>query len=302
MSSNLPPLKLLETFEIAAKHLNGSRAAKELCVTQAAVSRQILQLEDYLQCKLFLRNSRGLLLTYAGEQYLTEVIAALDIIRRATSDLKPGYSSGDKHQLIVGVDAAFSQAWLIKRLGDFYEGYPNIEVEIVTTKALAVLSKKPMNGVDVQIVYGVGPWPEFQAVKLLEFEIFPVCSPSMPGVEALSKFGDLENYNLLHEETHYYWHRWLDFVGATEVDSNIGPVIHDTMSCLQMAVERGGLAIGDNLTCADFFSDGSLIRPFKESIALDETFYLLVRDGRKELAEVKDFQSWLLKKLSPCKV
>ena len=55
----LPPLNALKSFEAAARHLSFTQAAKELFVTQAAVSHQVKALEDYLSLPLFLRKNRN---------------------------------------------------------------------------------------------------------------------------------------------------------------------------------------------------------------------------------------------------
>ncbi|UNK00973.1 LysR family transcriptional regulator [Ralstonia insidiosa] len=70
MARRLPPLNALRVFEVAGRNLSFSRAADELCVTNAAVSHQIKQLEDHLGKKLFLRRNNQLALTDAGDNYL----------------------------------------------------------------------------------------------------------------------------------------------------------------------------------------------------------------------------------------
>ena len=59
----LPPLNALKAFEVAARHLNLTKAAAELFVTPAAVSRHIKVLEEYLDVTLFIRGNQGLELT-----------------------------------------------------------------------------------------------------------------------------------------------------------------------------------------------------------------------------------------------
>ena len=69
----LPPLKALRTFEAAARHSSFKRAADELCVTQAAVSRQIRSLEQDMGLELFQRSHRRVDLTEAGLTLFTTV-------------------------------------------------------------------------------------------------------------------------------------------------------------------------------------------------------------------------------------
>ena len=77
----------MRTFEAAASHLSFTRAADELHVTQAAVSHQIKALEEWLGVTLFRRQTRGVLLTDAGQAYMPALTGALNAIDRATRDL-----------------------------------------------------------------------------------------------------------------------------------------------------------------------------------------------------------------------
>jgi LysR family glycine cleavage system transcriptional activator len=69
----LPPLNALQIFETVARHRSFTRAADHLCLTQGAVSRQILALEDYYKFPLFKRQAKGLTLTAEGELLLPAV-------------------------------------------------------------------------------------------------------------------------------------------------------------------------------------------------------------------------------------
>ena len=105
----LPPLKAVRTFEAAARHLSFTRAADELHVTQAAVSHQIKALEEWLGVTLFRRQTRGVLLTDAGQAYLPALTGALDAIDRATRDLLRRDQAG---MLTISALASFAAKWL----------------------------------------------------------------------------------------------------------------------------------------------------------------------------------------------
>ena len=76
MARDLPSLNAVRVFEAAARHLNFSRAADELSVTQSAVSRQIKVLEEQLGRPLFRRSGPVLSLTSAGAMYPVQVAEA----------------------------------------------------------------------------------------------------------------------------------------------------------------------------------------------------------------------------------
>src|SRR5690606_37261176 len=84
----LPPLNSLVAFEAAARHLSFTLAAKELNVTQGAISRQIRVLEDYLGKALFSRTTREINLTTTGGQYYVTVRESLQQVAHATAGIR----------------------------------------------------------------------------------------------------------------------------------------------------------------------------------------------------------------------
>src|ERR1700679_571924 len=109
------PLNALRAFEAAARHLNVTRAALELCVTQAAVSHQIKSLEAQLGAPLFRRLPRGLALTDEGAALVPMLNDAFDRIG-ATLDL---FANGRMREIVnIGVVGTFATGWLLPRLGD----------------------------------------------------------------------------------------------------------------------------------------------------------------------------------------
>ncbi|KOO11485.1 transcriptional regulator, partial [Vibrio xuii] len=80
----IPPLNALKAFEATARHQSITRAAEELCVTQAAVSQQVKQLEEYLDAKLLVRKGRKVTLTDQGRMYLPVLNTAFDALANQT--------------------------------------------------------------------------------------------------------------------------------------------------------------------------------------------------------------------------
>jgi LysR family glycine cleavage system transcriptional activator len=83
-----PSIQELQAFEAAARHMSITRAATELCVTQGAVSRQILSLEAWLEVRLFERVKQRLILTQPGRTYLAQVRPSLLALESATVELR----------------------------------------------------------------------------------------------------------------------------------------------------------------------------------------------------------------------
>src|SRR5258708_18293325 len=106
---HLPSLIALRFFEETARHLSFNRAARALCVTQGAVSRQIRLLEESLGVKLFERDHKGVRLTHAGVLLIASVTEAFDVIQRGTRHFT---RTGEHQRLIVSLPPPFAPPWL----------------------------------------------------------------------------------------------------------------------------------------------------------------------------------------------
>src|SRR5699024_4160601 len=114
----LPPLNTLRAFVAAARFESFNQAARQLSVTPSAVSHQIRTLETFLGVKLFLRRSRQVHLTEAGQRFLPPIRDALDQIGYAAAELER--SSDQSYPLVVSTAPPFAIGWLVPRLPDFY--------------------------------------------------------------------------------------------------------------------------------------------------------------------------------------
>ena len=106
-------LNPLRAFEAAARHLSFTRAAEELCVTQAAVSHQVKVLEEYLGSALFRRTTRGLVLTDEGAALAPTVEDAFLRIEQALGAISGG---APREVLTVGVVGTFAIGFLVERV------------------------------------------------------------------------------------------------------------------------------------------------------------------------------------------
>src|SRR5260221_10408956 len=121
MTYLLPPLNALRAFEAAARHLSFKQAAHELHVTAGAISQQVRLLEERLGVQLFERLTRQVVLTPAGQAYLTPIRKAFGLVAEATADLKP---EGVTTLLHIGVHGCVDLADLRRRLPPFRPAQP----------------------------------------------------------------------------------------------------------------------------------------------------------------------------------
>src|SRR5436190_20930032 len=87
MIYRLPPLNALRVFEAAARHMSFKEAANELSITQAAVSRQVKSLEEYLGVELFRRAGRGVQLTEAARACLPKLREGFEALAAAVEQI-----------------------------------------------------------------------------------------------------------------------------------------------------------------------------------------------------------------------
>jgi DNA-binding transcriptional LysR family regulator len=214
----LPSLSALEFFDAAARHLSFTRAARELSVTQSAVSRQIRALEDYLGRPLFRRVKQRLVLTEPGEAY---AIAVRDLLHRAEAATLELMAYGSGGLLTVALLPTFGSRWLIPRLGDFTARHPDLQLNLVTQVRPFEFAG---SDVDVAIHFGSDVWPGAVCHRLMGEEIIPVAAPSLLGNRpSVARPEDVARYTLLQHTTRpQAWQEWLHEVGVSHVDGQIG--------------------------------------------------------------------------------
>jgi len=290
----LPPPAWLRTYEAAARHMSFTRAAAELSVTQSAVSQQIRLLEDRLGEPLFHRLPQSVQLTDAGRAYLPVVRDAFEQLTLGTEQLF-GYSRG--RLVSISVTPGFGEFWLAPCLGDLFALHPDIEIRVTSTVWDADFGE---SGVDLEVRYGTGEWPELEVGRLTREFVMPVCSPTVA-----ERLGDdpqrLAGERLLHVDGFRNgWSEWLRFAGIDDGESTrdvmAGADSHfDTAILpLKLAEEGAGVALGRWSLTARRIRSGHLVAPFQRPMPVDEAFYLTWpahHELRDDAARVRD---WLL--------
>lgn len=284
----LPPLGALRAFEAAARHLNFTVAAGELHVTQAAISHQVRQLEQWLGLKLFERRGHALTITEAGRGYLAEITVALDRIASATARVRQGIEG----PLRITVLPSFAACWLVPRLDAFRAQHPEIDLKLTTSTQL-------WDGIDdrfdVGIRSGLGRWPGLTAELIARESLSPVCAPSLAtGSPPLREPGDLRHARLLHDVPRDAWRTWCERAGLTDIDVDTGLAFDDAGLVLQAALQGQGVALG-RLTLAERdLREGRLVRPFDLAVPNDYSYWFVCPRAKAERADVAAFRAWLL--------
>ncbi|MBB3060322.1 transcriptional regulator GcvA [Microbulbifer rhizosphaerae] len=293
-------LNALRAFEASARHQSFSAASAELNVTPAAVGQLVRTLEEWLGTPLFHRATSGrvrLLPTETAERALPDIRAGFDRLALGLERLKEGSASG---VLTVTVSPAFAAKWLLPRLDSFQVAWPDTDVRLDT-------SLKPVDfvaqGIDIGVRYGVGSWPGLMAEKLMEEEVYPVCSPKLLREHRrLQKPNDLARETLIHDLSmdgqagFPTWDAWLGKAGVTEVATARGMKINNSAAVLQAAIEGQGVALARSVMAHDDLATERLVRPFPEiTFASPLAYYVVYRAECSSLPKLVAFRDWLLK-------
>ncbi|MTV39032.1 transcriptional regulator GcvA [Duganella radicis] len=296
-------LNALRAFEASARHQSFSAAAAELNVTPAAVGQLVRTLEDWLGAPLFHRAAGGrarLIPTEAAERALPEIRAGFDRLVLGMERLKEGSMSG---VLTVTISPAFAAKWLLPRIDRFQAACPDTDVRLDTNlKAVDFVSQR----IDIGVRYGLGSWPGLIADKLMDEEVYPVCSPEMLHRKGrLTDPTDLEHETLIHDlsmDGHAgfpTWAAWIKKATGLNISGSRGMKINNSAAVLQAAVEGHGIALARSVMARDDLASGRLIRLFSEiSFPSPLAYYVIYRAECAGLPRIRTFRDWLIQEAS----
>jgi LysR family glycine cleavage system transcriptional activator len=287
-SRPLPPLNPLKAFEATGRSLSVTRAADELSVTPAAVSRQIKALEDYLSVQLFRRMPTGLELTAAGERYLADIVPLFNALRESTNAIVGG--STRRQLLKIRAPATFAVRWLIPRLAGFHIAHPAIDVQLTTSPAALDFEHEDLDG---GIQLGGGDWPGIGTQMLTRNELVPVVSASF--ASDLRAPEELVDQVLLHSLARLDdWALWLREAGVPQVNPYRGMRYETSLLAYQAAIEGHGVAIAQKSLVSKELEAGLLRMPF--DLVIDRqsfSYYFAWPVNKTESTALSTFREWL---------
>lgn len=278
------PLNALRAFEASARHLNFTRAALELCVSQGAVSHQVAGLERRLGVQLFRRLPRGLALTAEGEA-LAPVLT--ESFERIGATLERCAGSQPREILTVGVVGTFAAHWLLPRLAGFRRALPHIDLRLMTNNNRVELANE---GLDLAIRYGDGAWRGVHAEPIMDAPLTPLCAPQI--AERLSSPSSLAGQTLLRSYRSDEWPAWFATAGC-DCPRLDGPVLDSTALMAAAAEQGAGVALAPPVMFSRAIAAGRLSRPFQEEIAPGR-YWLTRLQSRDPVPAGLAFREWLI--------
>ncbi len=237
---SLPPLDYLLFFEAVARSGSFTRAAEDLNVSQAAVSKRIKVLEGWLGMSLVHRQGRRITLTETGRSLAADTGEALDYLTSCFQRLNRSSGGG---RLSLGANVAVSQYWLTPRINQYLLERDTVPVTLTASDKDADLFTLDA---DALIFYGADIPSGWDGQLLFEEIWQPFAAPC--AVSGATRF---EGLSLLDfEKLTPKWVNWADFTaltGMTEQPDANQINLGSYGSTLDAAIRGRGVALG----CAD---------------------------------------------------
>jgi LysR family glycine cleavage system transcriptional activator len=285
------PLTALRAFEAAGRHQSFRLAAGELAVSEAAISRQVRDLEAMLGEPLFLRQHRAVHLTTTGARLLAEVTKSFDIMDAALNETRLGQRA---QEFTVSVEPTFATLFLVPRLAAFSAAHPSVVVNLEVGSALAELDGEAVH-LAIRHSLAQSNWPRSEARHLLDVRLTPMLKQDA-GLQSTDPRAWSGEIQLLHDESHDSWSEWIALAGASHAPRR-GATFSDSAVALQAAASGQGVALGSRILAKGLLESRALIAPFQHELP-HGAYWLLARNFEKLSKAQVTFCSWLFEEVA----
>lgn len=289
MGWELPPLGAIRVFEAAARLGSFTKAAEELGMTQSAASYQIKLLEERAGTPLFIRKTRQIALTEAGQQLAPLATGAFSALADAWLATKGGATG----VLSVTTMGTFASNWLAVWLGTFQLMHPDLAVKVDTSSRLVDFAREDM---DIGIRTGIGKWPGLTAHYLFKADYTPMLSPRLAAsVGGIHHPEDLYKVPLCGPDDPW-WKIWFEAAGVAFDPGRViarpalGGQTYDAMAAI---TDQGAAILTQNLYSA-LLAKGQLIQPFDIVGSDGDGYWLVHLESRRNTPKIKVFRDWVL--------
>lgn len=290
MSIRSPSLVELHAFLGVARTGSFRKAAEQLHVTQAAVSRAVLRLEEELGVDVLARSGAGVRLTAAGEELRRRVEAPVAALEEAAQQLR---RRSDRKRLRLAVVTSLGNLWLMPRLEDFRARHPEIELEFRQYHRDDDFQRED---VDLWIALKQQPrqqWPrQISAEYLVGREVVAVCTPRLARKAGTAQ-ALLAQPLLYHSIYPENWELWAKAVGATLPPGRRGTGFDLVINLIEAARAGMGVAVVQKCMVEADLVSGRLVIPVPGAASTGRGYYLCRRRALGAHPAVEAFSQWL---------
>jgi DNA-binding transcriptional LysR family regulator len=293
MARKIPMMQSLTCFEAAARHESYTNAARELSLTQGAVSRQVAALETFLGVRLFRRTRHGVALTPSGVIYARQVALRLAGLERDTLDAMALQGSGGTVRLASV--PTFATRWLLPRLANLRGSHPDIVVHVDARTRPFMFTEAEF---DAALYAGtaeqIANWPGTRAVMLMSETVVPVASARLLNGQKHWEPQDIARLPLLQQSTRpEAWRQWFD---AMEVSAELamhGPR-YELFSMLAVAATHAlGVALLPRMLVEAELQRGELQVVCDRPLVGERAYYLVTPEAVPDSPALEQFRQWL---------
>lgn len=283
----LPSVSLLTAFEAVLRTGSTAAAARELDLTQGAVSRLVQNLETQLGQPLFLRERRRLIATEAARAYGRDISRALDLVVRASMELSANPGGG---VLSLAILPAFGTRWLAPRLAGFLGAHPGITINLATRLKRFNFAAE---GFDAAIHFGAEDWRGAGHLHLFDETLTACAAPGFLARHPVAAAADLMDLPLLQIETRpNAWGQWFRAHGLAAPPAR-GMLFDQFAPMTQAAIHGLGVALLPTFLVTSDLAEGRLV-PVLGSIDGVGSYWLVWPETRAEYPPLAAFRDWLV--------
>lgn len=283
----LPSVSLLSAFEAVLRTGSTAAAARDLDLTQGAVSRLVQNLEAQLGQPLFLRERRRLIPTEAARAYGRDISRALDLIARASMELAANPGGG---VLSLAILPAFGTRWLAPRLPAFLAAHPGITINLATRLKRFNFAAE---GFDAAIHFGTDDWRGAGHLHLFDETLIACVAPAFLDRTPVRAARDLLALPLLQIETRPT--AWSDWFAGHGIAAPLprGMLFDQFAPMTQAAIHGLGVALLPEFLAAPDLAEGRLVPAFGPPVAGTGSYWLVWPELRADYPPLVAFRDWL---------
>lgn len=287
---NLPPLETLVFFEAVGRNGSFTRAARELHLTQSAVSKQIRRLEEATGVQMFERHARLVRTTAAGKAFLQDVAGMLHGLQRSLEGIQ---RLQDEKAVTVVCTQAVAHYWLFRRIVEFNQVHPEVTVKIASTNKIDTARCIEH---DFGILYGDGNWKELESIRLFDEVIYPVARADF-ATPKIKQPSDLLALPLIELDTSGWdcmnWEDWLASFSVAYRPTARTMIVDQLTLALDGAVQGIGVALGWDFMVRDLVESGILKTVGATKLASGRADFLVHSRSRPLSPASKKFKDWI---------
>ena len=294
----------LRGFEATARLGSLTAAASELALTQSALSRQVQALEASVGVPLFVREGPRLRLSSAGEHFAEVVRQSLRNLDATVDVLR---ASQERPRVQLTTFATLASQWLIPRLSEFQDAYPDIDIAVETFDSVTDLEAGAQD-IAIRRLRDNNPLTKAPGTEFLfSEEITPVHSPALAQankapttVEDLPKCVWIDDVRTCEAPLiaranlqALSWSGWYTGIGLAQPEPQRWLRFNYTYQVIQATVSGQGVAMGQIGLIRDLLATGALVAPLPQRVDAGFGYYLATRSGAVARPEVQAMLDWL---------